>query len=86
MCMYIRIHEYLHILHTHKHMDTDAQGHTQLYIHQNTFMPTHTSMYQQPRKIPAFMHSCTHTHAHKHVHSYTHLHSCTSTYTRVNEN
>ena len=61
---------------THTQMDTDVQGHTQLYILQNTFMPTHISMCQHPH-IPAYMHLCTHTRALKH----THLHSRTSTYT-----
>ena len=35
---------------THTHADTDAQA--QLYIHQNIFTPTHTSICPHPRIYP----------------------------------
>ena len=67
MCMYMRIHEYAHILHTHihTHMDTGAQAHTQLYIHQNIFMLTHTIMCQHTRIYP---HKCIHAQILMHTH------------------
>ena len=53
--------------HSHNFMDTDAQAHTQLYLHQNTFMPTHTSMCQHP-SIP---YTCIHVHVLARVHTHT---------------
>ena len=43
-CIYAYMNMHISYTLTYTHMDTDAQAHTQLYIHQNTFMPTHTSM------------------------------------------
>ena len=71
-----------HPTHLHTHTDLDAQAYTQLYIHQNIFMPRHVSMYPHPRIYP---HTCIHAHilARPHTHTHTHLHLRTSTYTHV---
>ena len=66
---------------THTHMDTDAQAHTQLYIQQNTFMPTHTSMCQHPRLYP---HTCIHVLILARAHTYTHTHTFALTHKHLN--
>ena len=45
---------------THTHADTDAQAQAQLYIHQNIFIPTNTSICPHPRTYP-------HTSIHAHI-------------------
>ena len=70
---------------THTYMDTDAQGLIQLYMHQNTFIPSYTSLNQHPR---IHLHTCIHalilahtckyiqTHIHTLALTYKHLHTC----------
>ena len=83
----------MHTLPTHSHtyMDTDAQAHTQLYIHQNIFIPTHTNMCPHPSIYPhtcihalIFSHTNTHTHTHIHIHTHIHTNTHTNTHTCTN--
>ena len=80
--MHVNTHTWICTHPTHTHLDTDAQGNTQLCIHQNTSMPPHTSICQHPRIYP---HTCVYAHILAHTSTYTHtqLHSRTSTYTHV---
>ena len=91
-CIHVNInmHTSYTLTHSHTHIWIQTLKDSQLYIHQNTFMPTHTSMCQHPHIHP-HTHSFTHTRAHKHIHKHTHTHihthtcthACTSTYTHV---
>ena len=62
---------------THTHADTDAR--VQLYIHQNIYIQTHTSICSHPRIYP-------HTSIHAHIFArtiFTHLCASAKTYTCI---
>ena len=67
----------MHTSYTQTHADTDAQA--QLYIHQNIFIPTCTSICPHPRIYP-------HTSIHAHIFArttYTHLCASAKMYTCI---
>ena len=82
MCMYIRIHEYAHVLHTHTHTNGHRRTSTHTIIHtsKHIYAKAHASMCPHPRIYPrTSIHA--HIFARAHIHTYPHTPTHTHTYT-----